>query len=198
MTFPASFRAIGLAGAIAAGVLGLSACTTTPSTSAATPTVPSNTRASVDAQVDAALNRLYNTVPGSRELVARSKGVLVFPAVVGGSFIVGAEYGRGALRVDGKTLDYYSTTAASIGLQAGAQSKAVYYVFTTQDALDKFRASNGWTAGVDATVAVAQIGANGTVDTRTLQQPVVAFVLNNAGLEAGVSLQGSKITKIAL
>ena len=198
MTFPASFRTIGLAGAIAAGVLGLSACTTTPSTSAATPTVPSNTRASVDAQVDAALNRLYNTVPGSRELVARSKGVLVFPAVVGGSFIVGAEYGRGALRVDGKTLDYYSTTAASIGLQAGAQSKAVYYVFTTQDALDKFRASNGWTAGVDATVAVAQIGANGTVDTRTLQQPVVAFVLNNAGLEAGVSLQGFKITKIAL
>ena len=198
MTFPASFRTIGLAGAIAAGVLGLSACTTTPSTSAATPTVPSNTRASVDAQVDAALNRLYNTVPGSRELVARSKGVLVFPAVVGGSFSVGAEYGRGALRVDGKTLDYYSTTAASIGLQAGAQSKAVYYVFTTQDALDKFRASNGWTAGVDATVAVAQIGANGTVDTRTLQQPVVAFVLNNAGLEAGVSLQGSKITKIAL
>ena len=74
----------------------------------------------------------------------------------------------------------------------------MYYVFTTQDALDKFRASNGWTAGVDATVAVAQIGANGTVDTRTLQQPVVAFVLNNAGLEAGVSLQGSKITKIAL
>ena len=74
----------------------------------------------MDAQVDAALNRLYNTVPGSRELVARSKGVLVFPAVVGGSFIVGAEYGRGALRVDGKTLDYYSTTAASIGLQAGA------------------------------------------------------------------------------
>ena len=160
--------------------------------------MPSNTRASVDAQVDAALSRLYTTVPGSRELVARSKGVLVFPAVVGGSFIVGAEYGRGALRADGRTLDYYRTTAASIGLQAGAQSKAVYYVFTTQEALDKFRASTGWTAGVDATVAVAQVGANGTVDTRTLQQPVVAFVLNNAGLEAGVSLQGAKITKIAL
>ena len=68
--------------------------------------------------------------------LARSKGVLVFPAVVGGSFIVGGEYGRGALRVDGKTLDYYSTTAASIGLQAGAQSKAVYYVFNTRDALE--------------------------------------------------------------
>lgn len=198
MTFPASLRTIGLAGAIAAGSLGLAACTTTPSTTSPTPTIPSNTRASVDTQVDAALNRLYNTVPGSRELVARSKGVLVFPAVVGGSFIVGGEYGRGALRVDGKTLDYYSTTAASIGLQAGAQSKAVYYVFTTQEALDKFRASKGWTAGIDATVAVAQIGANGTLDTQTLQQPVVAFVLNNAGLEAGVSLQGAKISKIAL
>ena len=135
---------------------------------------------------------------GSRELVAKSSGVLVFPAVVGASMGVGAEYGRGALRVNGRTQSYYSTTSGSIGFQAGAQSKAVIYLFTTQAALDKFRGSKGWTAGADATVAVATIGANGSIDTNTIRQPVVGFVLTNVGLEAGVSVQGAKVTEIAL
>jgi len=125
--------------------------------------------------------------------------VLVFPAVVGASFGIGAEYGRGALRTNNRTQAYYySTTAGSIGFQAGAQSKAIIYLFTTQDALDKFRSSTGWTAGADATVALATVGANGSVDTNTVQQPVVGFVMTNVGLAAGVSLQGAKITEIQL
>lgn len=72
------------------------------------------------------------------------------------------------------------------------------YVFNTPAALDKFRNSKGWTAGADATVALATIGANGSVDTNTLRQPVVGFVLTNVGLEAGVSLSGAKITEIRL
>jgi lipid-binding SYLF domain-containing protein len=157
-----------------------------------------SSRTSIEAQVEASLARLYSSVPGSRELVAKSKGVLVFPAVVGGSLVVGAEYGRGALRVNGRTEAYYSTTAGSIGFQAGAQSKAVIYLFTTQEALDRFRNSTGWTAGVDARVAVATIGANGSVDTNTLQQPVIGFVLTNVGLDAGASVTGAKIAKIQL
>ena len=156
----------------------------------------SASRASLDAQVDASLSKLYDTVPGSRELVATSRGVLVFPSVVGASLGIGAEYGRGALRVNGRTQGYFSTTAGSVGLQAGAQSKAVIYLFTTQQALDRFRSSNGWTVGADATVAVATVGANGSIDTNTAQQPVVGFVLTNLGLEAGVSLQGAKISQI--
>lgn len=70
------------------------------------------------------------------------------------------------------------------------------YVFNTQDALNKFLASDGWSAGVDATVAVGRVGANGSVDTNTAETPVTGYVLNNMGLEAGVSLQGSKITRI--
>ena len=118
-----------------------------------------SSRASVDAQVDASLSKLYDAVPDSRELVAKSSGVLVFPSGVGASLGIGAEYGRGALRVGGRTQAYYSTTAGSIGFQAGAQSKAVIYLFTTQEALDKFRNSRGWTAGADATVAAATMGA---------------------------------------
>ncbi|XAH23283.1 YSC84-related protein [Xylophilus sp. GW821-FHT01B05] len=188
-------RSVGLAAAVAACSLAFVGCTTTRPNDQASGT---SSRTSIDAQVNASLSKLYDTVPGSRELVAKSRGVLVFPSVVGASLGIGAEYGRGALRVNGATQGYYSTTAGSIGFQAGAQSKAVIYLFTTQDALDKFRNSSGWTVGADATVAVANVGANGSVDTNTVQQPVVGFVMTNVGLEAGVSLQGAKISRIQL
>ncbi len=188
-------RTLALATAVALSSVAFVGCTTTkPSDRASAP----SSRASIDAQVDASLSKLYDTVPGSRELVSKSRGVLVFPAVVGASLGIGAEYGRGALRTGGRTQAYYSTTAGSIGFQAGAQSKAVIYLFTTQESLDKFRNSKGWTAGADATVAVANIGANGSVDTNTIRQPVVGFVLTNVGLEAGVSVQGAKVTEIQL
>lgn len=181
--------------AVAAASVLFAGCTTTRPGDTGT---SSSSRTSIDAQVDASLSKLYQTVPGSREMVSKAAGVLVFPSVVGASLVVGAEYGRGALRIGGRTQAYYSTTAGSIGFQAGAQSKAVIYVFNTQESLAKFRASKGWTAGADATVAVATIGANGSVDTNTIRQPVVGFVLTNVGLEAGVSVSGAKITEISL
>ncbi|MBB1601615.1 YSC84-related protein [Variovorax sp. UMC13] len=190
-----TLRTLVTTAAIAACSVAFVGCTTTRPGDTGTKT---SSRASIDAQVDASLSKLYDTVPGSREMVAKSAGVLVFPAVVGASFGVGAEYGRGSLRTGGRTQAYYSTTAGSIGFQAGAQSKAVIYLFNTQDALAKFRASKGWTAGADATVAVANIGANGAVDTNTIRQPVVGFVLTNVGLEAGVSISGAKITEVSL
>ena len=188
-----TIRSITTAAMIAVGGLSLAACTTTQPHQQPT---SATERASIDTATNAALTRLYNTVPGSAELVAKSAGVLVFPSVVGGSFVVGADYGKGALLVGGKNAGYYSTSSASIGLQAGAHSKSVIYVFNTAESLAKFRASNGWTVGADANVAVATLGANGSVDTQTIQAPVVSFVMNNAGVDAGVSLQGSKISRI--
>jgi len=194
-TMNLNFRTLALSSIVAACSLAFVGCTTTRPQDQASSV---SSRASIDAQVDASLSKLYDSVKGSRELVGKSSGVLVFPAVVGASMGVGAQYGRGALRVNGRTQAYYSTTAGSLGFQAGAQSKAVVYVFTTQAALDKFRSSKGWTAGADATVALATIGANGSIDTNTIQQPVVGFVMTNVGLEAGVSLQGAKISEIQL
>jgi len=159
--------------------------------------VASSTKA-IDTQTDATLARLYSDVPGAREIGTKAKGILVFPAVVGGSFVVGAEYGRGVLRSSDAARRYYSAAIGSLGWQAGAQSKAIVYMFTTTEALDKFRNSKGWTAGVDATVAVANVGANGTVDTASMHQPVVSFVMANAGLEVGASVQGMKITELLL
>ncbi len=188
-----SIRTAALAVAVAVGSMTMAACTVTKSDTASAPRADET---SVDARANAALERLYQTAPGSKELVARSKGVLVFPSVVGGSFVVGVEHGRGVLRVGGRTDSYYSTTGASIGWQAGGQSQAVIYVFNTAEALAQFRASSGWSVGVDANVAAGKVGANGSIDTTSAQAPVTSFVLNNVGLEAGVSLQGAKITRI--
>ncbi|VTU20457.1 BPSL1445 family SYLF domain-containing lipoprotein [Variovorax sp. PBL-E5] len=190
---PSSLRTFCSATALAACSIAFVGCTTTRPADHASST---SSRTSIDAQVDASLSKLYDSVAGSRDMVARARGVLVFPSVVGASLGVGAEYGRGALRVNGRTQAYYSTTAGSIGLQAGAQSKAVIYLFNSEEALNKFRNSKGWTAGADATVAAATIGANGSIDTNTIRQPVVGFVLTNVGLEAGVSVQGAKITEV--
>ena len=188
-----SLRSVGLAAAVAVGAFAMTACTVTKTDTAAAPRADSTT---VNARADAALERLYQTAPGSKELVQRARGVLIFPSVVGGSFVVGVEHGRGVLRVGGKNESEYSTTGASIGWQAGGQSKAVIYVFNTQEALEKFRASNGWSVGADANVSAGRVGANGSIDTTSAQAPVTSFVINNVGLEAGVSLNGSKITRV--
>ena len=180
--------------AAGAAALALNACTTTLPRSDAPSAAEQRT--DINSQTDAALARLYEVAPDSRALVSQAKGVLVFPKVLSASFVVGAEHGRGVLRVNGKNQGYYSTSSGSFGFQVGAQSKAVVLLFMTQEALDKFRNSSGWTAGVDATVAVANIGANGSIDTNTVNEPVVGFVMTNAGLMAGVSLQGTKIHKI--
>lgn len=189
------FRTLAATALLTACSLAFVGCTTTRPGTGGT---AASSRTAIDADVDAALSKLYNTVPGSRELVSRSAGVLVFPSVISASLGLGAEYGRGALRSGSNTVGYYSTTAGSVGWQAGAQSRAVIYVFSTRDALDKFRASNGWTVGADATVALATVGANGQIDSNTIRQPVVGYVLTNAGLEAGVALQGAKISPVTL
>ena len=172
----------------------LCACTTTSGVGGD----PMAKRRSIDADVDSALSKLYAQVSGSKELAAKARGVLVFPSVVSAGFVLGGSYGEGALRAGGHTEGYYSTVAGSVGLLAGADSKAVYLLFMTQEALDKFRASGGWTAGADASVTMVKVGANAGVDTTTARQPVVGYVLSNAGLMANLSLDGTKITKLQL
>ncbi|HEY0876919.1 MAG TPA: YSC84-related protein [Zeimonas sp.] len=170
----------------------LTACTTTGPTGSSTAAAK---RREIDAAVDATLTKLYETTPGSRELVQRASGVLVFPSVIRVSLGIGGAHGDGALLgKGGRTLGYYTVNAGSIGLQAGAQSQAAIYLFMTPETLQHFQASNGWTAGVDASVAVAKVGANGRIDTASAQQPVIAFVMTNAGLAAGVALEGAKVT----
>jgi lipid-binding SYLF domain-containing protein len=159
---------------------------------------PDARRRTINADVDNALTRLYREASGSQELVARSAGVLVFPSVVSGGFIVAGSHGQGALRKAGKTAGYYTISAASVGLTAGGQSRALFILFMTPDALKRFEQSSGWTAGVDASVTMINVGASGGISTQTAQQPVVGFALSNAGLMADVSVNGTRVNRLDL
>jgi lipid-binding SYLF domain-containing protein len=183
--------------ALVVGSLALAGCTTTPDQPASAATNASK-RQAIDASVDATLSRLYSTVPGSRELAGKARGILVFPDVIQAGLIIGGQSGNGALRVGGSTIGYYNTSSVSVGLQAGAQSKAIVFLFMTQDAFDKFRNSEGWSAGGDASVALVKMGANGAIDTTTATAPVEVIVLTNAGLMGDVSINGTKVSKLAI
>ncbi len=158
--------------------------------------IHAESKVEIDAKVAAAVKDFYAKVGAGRELASKAVGMLVFPSVLKGGFVVGGEYGEGALLVGGRTIDYYSVAAASVGFQLGAQVKTQVLLFMTTAALQKFRASQGWEAGVDGSVALATLGAGGEIDSHTLQEPIIGFIFSNKGLMYNLSLEGSKITLI--
>jgi len=164
------------------------------------PLSPAGSRAAtareIDVSVDVALERFTTEVKGAKEFLAAAKGVLVFPSVIKAGFGIGGEYGEGALRIDGRTVDYYNTVAASFGLQLGAQSKTILLLFMEQGALDKFRKSEGWKVGVDGSVALVTVGVGGALDTENIQDPIVGFVFGQKGLMYNLTLEGAKITRL--
>ena len=170
----------------------LAGCTTNSSAGLEATEKSGNT----EERVAKTLTALYESVPGSKEIAEKAAGLLVFPRVVDGGVIVGGEYGRGALVVKDALVGNYKVTSLSLGPQAGLQSQSLVLVFLSQDALDRFQKSNGWTAGTDATVAVGRVGANGRLETFS-DSGIVAFALTNGGLIAGASVNGTRIWKIA-
>jgi lipid-binding SYLF domain-containing protein len=150
----------------------------------------------IDVSVDVALENFEKDVGGAKQFLAGAKGLLVFPKVIKAGFGFGGEYGEGALRVGGKTVDYYNTMAGSFGLQFGAQAKTIVLVFLDENALTRFRMSEGWKVGVDGSVAVLAVGAGTSLDSTKLNNPIVGFVLDQKGLMYNLTLEGSKFSKI--
>ncbi len=151
--------------------------------------------AEIDGEVDRAL-AAFQKIDGTRAFLGIAKGVLVFPKVYKAGIGVGGEYGEGALRVGGKTVDYYSTAAASVGFQLGAQAKSIIVLFTDESTLRKFRESEGWKVGVDGSVALVDIGVGKAVDTTNIKDPVIGFVFGQKGLMYNLTLEGSKFTRL--
>jgi lipid-binding SYLF domain-containing protein len=185
-----------IATSLGTGLAAAGCTTTTPQPTGNTPQVNQSRREEIDAAVSAALERLYRQAPDSRQLVQQAKGTLVFPNVVKAGFILGGQYGDGALRVRGRTINYYSAAGGSIGALAGAQEISIFILFMTDDALQKFQESSGWQVGADASVALINVGAAGSVSSQTARQPVVGYVLTQGGLMVDLSLSGTKISKL--
>jgi lipid-binding SYLF domain-containing protein len=150
----------------------------------------------IDVGVDETLERFFYSIRGARELAHKAVGILVFPSVVKAGFGFGGEYGEGALRIRGRTVDYYNTLSASVGFQLGVQERSVIIMFMTPDALDQFRQTAGWKVGADATVAIITGGIGGSIDTNKINSPVVGFILDPKGLMYNLTLEGSKISRI--
>jgi lipid-binding SYLF domain-containing protein len=152
--------------------------------------------AEIDRDASAALKKLLATTPKAKELAAKAKGILVFPNIVKGGFVVGGQYGDGALKVGGKTAGYYNSVAASYGLQAGVQKFGYAMFFMNEEALKYLDKSDGWELGSGPSIVVVDKGAAGSLSTTTARSDVYAFFFSQKGLMAGLGLQGSKITKI--
>ncbi|MBE0425758.1 MAG: hypothetical protein IBX72_03820 [Nitrospirae bacterium] len=150
----------------------------------------------IEVSVDVALERFVKEVRGGEEFLKVAKGILVIPGIFKAGFIIGGEYGEGALRIGGKTVDYYSIVAGSWGIQIGAQKKDVILIFMQEESLKKFRESPGWKAGVDGSVAIVDVGAGKAVDTTNIKDPIIGFVFGQKGLMVNATIEGSKFTKL--
>ena len=160
------------------------------------PAADAATGAEIDARVDLALAQLMRVSEVARALDDKAVAVLVFPDIVKGGFGIGGQYGEGALRRDGETVGYYNIAAASFGLQIGAQSFSQAIFFMTEEALAYLDSSKGFEIGADANVALANEGLGYDVTSSTVQDPIIAFVFGQQGLMAGLTIEGSKITRI--
>lgn len=150
----------------------------------------------IDARVDNAMSFMFSEVPGSQDLADQAAGMLVMPLITEAGFGFGGAYGRGALRINGATVDYYSAVSGSFGLQIGAQQYAHTLFFMTPEALRSFRTSEGWAAGADLRYAVNTDAARLGVETTELLDPVIAVVYGQAGLIAGATLEGTRYSRI--
>jgi lipid-binding SYLF domain-containing protein len=152
--------------------------------------------AELDREVDSALATLLAKSESAKVLAEKAKAILIFPAITKAGFIVGGQYGQGALRENGKTVGYYSSVAASYGLQAGIQKFGYALFFMTDSARQYLDKSDGWEIGVGPSIVVVDVGAAGSLTTTTAKSEIYAFFFSQKGLMAGLGLQGTKITRI--
>ena len=160
------------------------------------PTAMSASKVELDARVSATLERLQEHEKATVELMQKASGILVFPRVIKAGFGLGASIGEGSLLVNYQPVQYYRTTSLSIGLQIGGQASSEVVLFMTNDALERFRQSDGWEAGVDGSIALITVGVGGDIDTHNLQSPIIGFIFGNKGLMYELSFEGSKFSKI--
>lgn len=155
--------------------------------------------AELDTEASTALATFKSDTSGADAVLSNAKGVLVCPKITKGGFIVGVEGGKCVMQVDGKTVEYYRTRSGKLGLLAGVQQYSLILVFNDQAALDTFRSDEReWEVGVDASVAVADKGTSGKLDTTVTKEAIVAFIFGEEGLMADLSMEGSNFKKLTI
>ena len=151
----------------------------------------------LETDASAAVSRFQSETKGAETLLNEAKGILVCPKITKAGFVVGGESGECVMQVGGKTVEYYANHAGKIGLVAGIQWYSLILVFNEQEALDKFRTGKReFEIGADASVAVAKVGAGGSLDTTNLKGAIVAFTFGEKGLMGDLSIEGATFKKL--
>lgn len=158
--------------------------------------VQAATAAEIDAEVVAALKQFRAEVQGADEYLKQAKGVLVIPDVKKVGFVIAAQWGTGALQVGGRNVGYYKMDAGSAGFQAGYQKANFVFIFFTNESLDKFRSSEGWTVGAEAGLTLVEVSGGVAVDTLKNQNAVAGFAFGKEGLMGGWSAKGTKFSRV--
>ena len=143
-----------------------------------------------------ALQTLYKTEPLAETLSRTAKAVLVFPNIVKAGLVFGGGYGEGEMIKGSIVVDYYNSVTGSWGLQAGAQSYGYAVFLMTDDAVRYIEETKGWEVGVGPTVVVVDAGVAKNLSTSSLKDDAYAFIFSQQGLMAGVSIEGTKISRI--
>ena len=143
-----------------------------------------------------ALQTLYDTQPVAKTLSQTAKAVLVFPNIVKAGLVFGGSYGEGVLLEDSKVVDYYNSVTGSWGLQIGAQSYGYAVFLMTDNAIQYLKETKGWEIGVGPTVVAVDEGVAMNLSTSSLKDDAYAFIFSQQGLMAGVSIEGTKISRI--
>jgi lipid-binding SYLF domain-containing protein len=150
----------------------------------------------IDREAAQSLANLFTNTPDAKVLADKAVAVLVFPRIVKGGFIIGGQFGDGALRKNGKSVAYYRSLAASYGFQAGIQAFGYVLFFMDDESVQYLNNSDGWELGVGPSLVVLDSGFGKNLSTTTLQKGVYAFIFDQTGLMAGMGIQGTKITRI--
>ncbi|KJS23709.1 MAG: twin-arginine translocation pathway signal protein [Hyphomonadaceae bacterium BRH_c29] len=175
------------AACLAAGTISVTACSTLPN---------EVDRSQIDTNSRQALNTLYAQNPAAKAIGQQARAVLIFPSIVKAGLGLGGAYGEGEMRKGGMVSDYYSTFTGSWGLQAGAQSYGYAVFLMNNDAVKYVEESDGWEIGVGPTVVLVNAGVAQNLSTTSLQDDAYAFIFDQKGLMAGISIEGTKINKL--
>ena len=162
----------------------------------ASPTAIAASAAEIDVRVKETIEEFKSNVNGAEVFLQQASGYLVFPKVYKVGVGIGGETGEGALLIGKEVVDYYRTSSGSVGFQLGAQARSIVIVFMTQESLNKFRNSEGWKVGIDGSVALIDLGAGKTIDSKNIKDPVVGFIFGAKGLMYNLTLEGTKIHKL--
>jgi lipid-binding SYLF domain-containing protein len=162
----------------------------------ASPSAFAASAAEIDVRVKESIEEFKKNVNGAEVFLQQASGYLVFPKVYKVGVGIGGETGEGALLIGSKVVDYYRTSSGSVGFQLGAQARSIVIVFMTDESLNKFRNSEGWKVGIDGSVALIDLGAGKTIDSKNIKDPVVGFIFGSKGLMYNLTLEGTKIHKL--